>query len=67
MVRIQFWGGGIPNPHWPGVVVLVRVAFMGQIDPLKNHSYSIGPSKKKNFKKHLLKKCQYEHTINAIP
>ena len=33
----------LPSPLWSGVVVLVRVSSIGQIDLFKYHSYSIGP------------------------
>ena len=50
------------------MAVPVRVSFMGQIDLFKNDLYSIGPHlPKKSLKKQLNKKCNYEHTMNAIP
>ena len=56
-----------PSPLWPSVVVLVRVAYVGQTDLFKNHSYSIGSCVKKPLLKRFTeKKCKYEPKMTAI-
>ena len=63
MVRLLFWISGecqespsMPlhqGPLWPGVVIIVRVPSMGQIDFFENDTYSIRAQKeiKTKFKK----------------
>ena len=62
ITRLQFWSSGrvwstsllplTPGLLGPGVVVLVRVSSIGQIDLFKN---SIGPCAKKSLKNQLHK------------
>ena len=49
-----------------GVLVPIRVLFMGIIDLFKNYLFSIGPCGKKALKKQLNKKCKYVWTINTF-
>ena len=52
-----------PSSLWVGVVVLVRVPSMGQMDLFKNYSYSVGW---KNTQGTTTQKYNYEHTMNPI-
>ena len=56
MVWLQVWRSEecrvllplLTDPLWSGVLVKVKVQFMGKIDPFENNSYPIGlcPEKK---------------------
>ena len=56
-VKLQFWSSPslslLPGSLCPVVIVLARAPSIGQADPFKNYSYSIGPCEKGNLQKQL--------------